>query len=269
MLLKEINAVQYLEGVPHRSCEALTREEALQIRINGKPYTVTMRTPGNDGFLTAGLLFSEGIVESPGDIIDMTETPTAAGDSTLSVDVNINEGVLRGRNIFNRSIASSASCGVCGKMEVCDLVVPAKFSTTSKKLRIDLIPDMLDSMRKLQSTFERTGGSHAAALLTSEGEVLALQEDIGRHNAVDKVIGELFLARKLHLADVLLISGRVSYEIVAKCSQAKVSFLLAVSAPSSLSVEFCHRSGITLVGFCRDYRATVYTHPEKIQHGHE
>jgi FdhD protein len=125
---------------------------------------------------------------------------------------------------------------------------------------------MLERMRALQNTFEKTGGSHAAALLTIEGEVLGVREDIGRHNAVDKVIGELFLQRTLHLAEVMLISGRVSYEIVAKCSRAKISFLLAVSAPSSLAVDFCNRSGITLIGFCRDKRATVYTHPENILH---
>jgi FdhD protein len=199
----------------------------------------------------------------------MQEIPTIGGDCTLSVDARIKEEVLANRNIFKRSIASSASCGVCGKMELCDLVVPVTFNTTSRKLRIDLIPKMLDSMRKLQSTFEITGGSHAAALLTIEGDVLGVQEDIGRHNAVDKVIGRLMLQRTLHLADILLISGRVSYEIVAKCSQAKISFLLAVSAPSSLAVDFCRDAGITLIGFCRDYRATVYTHPENIQDHHE
>ena len=265
MLLKKFNAVKYSGGIPETSYEALTREEALQIKINGKSYTVTMRTPGNDSILTAGLLLSEGIITQPDDIIDMHEVTTAQGDCTLSIDVHIKEEVLAGQNIFNRSIASSASCGVCGKMDVCDLAVPVKLQSAGTKLNIRLIPKMLESMRALQNTFQLTGGSHAAALLTTEGNVLAVQEDIGRHNAVDKVIGELFLQGSLHLADVLLISGRVSYEIVAKCSRAKVSFLLAVSAPSSLAVDFCEKSGITLIGFCRDNRATVYTHPENIE----
>ena len=264
MLLKEIDAVQYLGGVARRSHETLTREEALQIRINGRSYTITMRTPGDDDILSAGLLLSEGIVSTPEDILEIHETPTAGGDFTLSVDVQIKEEVLANQNIFNRSIASSASCGVCGKIDICDLVAPVKFNTTRNKLEIGRIPKMLEKMRSLQNTFERTGGSHAAALLTIEGDVLAIREDIGRHNAVDKVIGELFLQRSLHLAEVMLISGRVSYEIVAKCSRAKVSFLLAVSAPSSLAVDFCDKSGITLIGFCRDNRATVYTHPENI-----
>lgn len=269
MVLKKINAVQYLEGVPRTSFEVLTREEALQIRINGRSYTVTMRTPGNDVILAAGLLLSEGIIKEIDDIFEMHEIPTVAGDSTSSVDVVLKNKVVINQSIFNRSIASSASCGVCGKADVSDLVVPTMFKATHKKLRIDLIPKMLDSMRKLQLTFDKTGGSHAAALLTTDGEVLGVHEDIGRHNAVDKVIGELLLSRTLHSADILLISGRVSYEIVAKCSQAKIAFLLAVSAPSSLAVEFCKKAGITLIGFCREHRATVYTHLQNIQHNHE
>jgi len=264
-MLKEINAVQYLEGLPKTSCEVLTREEALQIRINEKSYTITMRTPGNDDILAAGLLFSEGIINQPDDILEIHETPTPGEDFTLAVDVQIKEAVLANQNIFNRAIASSASCGVCGKTDICDLVVPVKLNTTPDKLEIGRIPQMLEKMRALQETFEKTGGSHAAALLTIGGGVLGVREDIGRHNAVDKVIGELFLQGRLHLAEIMLISGRVSYEIVAKCSRAKISFLLAVSAPSSLAVDFCDRSGITLIGFCRDNRATVYTHSENIQ----
>lgn len=260
-----INAVQYMEGVGQASAEALTREAALQIKINGRSYTVTMRTPGHDCMLTAGLLFTEGIIRRPDDVTDMLEIPGATGDTTMVVDVHIPTDILIHQDIFNRTIASSASCGVCGKADICDLVVPAKRHATARRLRIDLIPQMLEKMRKLQCTFELTGGSHAAALLTAEGHLLGAREDIGRHNAVDKVIGELFLKRTLHEAEVLLISGRVSYEIVAKCSQANISFLLAVSAPSSMAVEYCNAAGITLVGFCRDHRATVYTHPENIQ----
>lgn len=269
MWLRKFNAVKYYDGVPEASNEALTREEALQIKINGRSYTITMRTPGNDGILAAGLLFSEGIIKQPDDILDMHEVQTVQGDCTLSIDVHVKEEILAGQNLFNRSIASSASCGVCGKIDLCDLAVPVKFNTTSRKLEVGVIPKMLERMRALQNTFELTGGSHAAALLTIDGNVLAVREDIGRHNAVDKVIGELFLQRSLHLADVILISGRVSYEIVAKCSQARISFLLAVSAPSSLAVDFCNKSGITLIGFCRENRATVYTHPENIQQKYE
>lgn len=265
MSQKKISAVRYTQGLPEVSPEALTWEEALQIKINGKPYTITMRTPGYDKLLTAGLLFTETIVKESNDILGMHEISTVQGDCNLSIDVNIRKEVLINRNIFNRSIASNASCGVCGKIELCDLIVPSKSISTSKKLDIHLIPDMLRSMKNLQSTFQVTGGSHAAALFTLEGEVLEVHEDIGRHNAVDKVIGALFLKNELQLAELLFISGRVSYEIVAKCSQARIPFLLAVSAPSSLAVDFCRKSGITLIAFCRENRATVYTNPENIQ----
>jgi FdhD protein len=267
MSVKKSSAIRYSDGRLVDSDEDLTWEEALQVRINRKPYTVTMRTPGNDTVLAAGLLLTEGIITSPRDILSISETSAVSGTLTLSVDVEIRHEVAINKNIFNRSIASTASCGVCGKADICDLVVPGPLIATSKRLRTDLIPEMLAEMRSHQATFERSGGSHAASLLTVSGDLLSVQEDIGRHNAVDKVIGELFLKNALHEADVLLISGRVSYEIVAKCTQAKIPFLLAVSAPSSLAVEFCKKSGITLIGFCRDRRFTVYSHSENIEQG--
>lgn len=265
MSVKQIKATRYVQGIPETSHETLTREEALQITINGKPYTVTMRTPGQDRLLTAGLLFSEGIITRPDDILTMRETPSAMGDCTLSVDAEIHPEILAGQNIFNRAIASSASCGVCGKTDICDLVVPRYVDRPARKLDTERIPEMLEKMRERQTVFETTGGSHAAALFTADGRMLAAHEDIGRHNAVDKVIGELFLQDSLSQADVLVVSGRVSYEIVAKCAQAKIPFLLAVSAPSSLAVESCDKAGIALIAFCRNQRFTVYTHPENIE----
>jgi FdhD protein len=259
MSVKKTNAIRYSEGISGDSKEELTWEEALQIKINGKPYTVTMRTPGNDTFLAAGLLLAEAVVSSYDDILSIKETAT-------SVDVEIKKELLVNQNLFNRSIASSASCGVCGKTEICDLVIPREVNSNSKKLRTDLIPGLLGSMRNQQSTFERTGGSHAASLFTIDGDLLTVHEDIGRHNAVDKVIGELLISQTLTNAAILVISGRVSYEIVVKCAQAKIPFLVAVSAPSSLAVDFCTRYGITLIGFCRDRRFTVYSHSENMEH---
>jgi FdhD protein len=259
-----IRAIRYTSGQPKETSESLAREEALQIKINGRPYTITMRTPGQDQLLAVGLLFTEGIIHSPEDILSISQTPAEHGDHTLVVDITVHEEVIRGKNLFNRSIASSASCGVCGKTELCDLVSPQQTITTSKQLDVCLIPELLHQMHARQSVFEHTGGSHAAALFNIEGQLLAVQEDIGRHNAVDKVIGELFLNHTLSHADILFVSGRVSYEIVAKCAQAGIPFLLAVSAPSSLAVEFCQKRGITLLGFCRENRATVYTHEGNI-----
>jgi FdhD protein len=264
MASKRTAAVKYLAGEPEETLEVLTQEEALQIKINGKAYTITMRTPGQDKLLAIGLLFTEGVIYSPEDILSLTQLPAIQGDYTLIVDLTLKEETLKGKNLFNRSIASSASCGVCGKIELCDLVTPEHTISVSKKLNVCLIPDLLQQMNARQSLFEQTGGSHAAAIFSINGELITLQEDIGRHNAVDKAIGELFLHKKLSEADILFVSGRVSYEIVAKCAQASIPFLLAVSAPSSLAVEFCKKKGITLIGFCRNNRATVYANETNI-----
>jgi FdhD protein len=264
MVDKKTKAVRYIAGQLQKTFETLAAEEALQIRINGKPYTITMRSPGQDKILAAGLLFTERVVTEQTDIISISEIATPSGEHTLIVDVRVKEEALTGKNLFNRSIFSSASCGVCGKIELCDLVTPEHPLVTSQKLDIHRIPDLAQQMHAGQSTFERTGGSHAAAVFSIDGTLLSVQEDIGRHNAVDKVIGELFLRKCLPKAAILFVSGRVSYEIVAKCAEASISFLLAVSAPSSLAVDLCRRQGITLIGFCRENRATVYTHEKNI-----
>lgn len=260
MVNRKRSAIKYIDGRPAETSEALAGEEALQIRINGNAYTITMRTPGQERFLAVGLLFTERVIKCPEDVIDIVETPAVSADHLLMIDVQVREESLVGKNLFNRSIASSASCGVCGKIDLCDLAVPERSLVNSLKLDIHGIPNLLRQMHARQSAFERTGGSHAAAIFSIDGALLSIQEDIGRHNAVDKVIGELFSKNHLDKAAIMLVSGRVSYEIVSKCAVASIPFLLAVSAPSSLAVDLCFRQGITLIGFCRDNRATVYTH---------
>lgn len=261
---RSVTAVRYTAGQPEASSETLTGEEALQIKINGSPYTITMRTPGQDRILTAGLLFTERVIQGREDLISLTEIPAAIGGHTLIVEAQVTQKSLAGKNLFNRSIASSASCGVCGKIELCDLHTPEPPLLSTAKLDVQFIPELLQQMQERQSTFERTGGSHAAAVFNIDGTLLSVKEDIGRHNAVDKVIGDLLLDNKLREASILFISGRISYEIAAKCAEASIPFLLAVSAPSSLAVDFCQRKGITLIGFCRANRATVYTNERNI-----
>jgi FdhD protein len=268
MVNRKITAVKYTAGQPEETSEVLTGEEALQIKINGTPYTITMRTPGQDKMLTAGLLFTERVIQNSEDIISLSEIPAAFGGHTLIIEAQVTQKALEGKNLFNRSIASTASCGICGKIELCDLHTPEPPLLSDQKIDVQLIPDLLQQMQARQITFERTGGSHAAAIFSIDGTLLSVNEDIGRHNAVDKVIGDLLLKNSLHQASILFISGRVSYEIAAKCAEASIPFLLAVSAPSSLAVNFCHRKGITLIGFCRANRATVYTNEKNIlQHG--
>ena len=264
MMNRKITAVRYTAGRPEETSEVLTGEEALQIKINGKAYTITMRTPGEDKLLTAGLLFTERVIQNRKDLISLSEIPDAFGDHTLIVEAQVRQEALVGKNLFNRSIASSASCGVCGKIELCDLHTPEHPLLSEEKFDVQLIPDLLQQMQERQSTFEKTGGSHAAAIFSIDGTLLSAKEDIGRHNAVDKVIGDLLLESRLHEASILFISGRISYEIAAKCAAASIPFLLAVSAPSSLAVSFCQQKGITLIGFCRANRATVYANKKNV-----
>lgn len=256
------SAIRFEHGFPSETSEQLVAEAALQITLNGRPYTVTMQTPGQEIWLATGLLFTEGIIHAYTDVLS-AQLVYATDGSVRGVSITLPEALLQQKNVFNRSIASSASCGVCGKTELCDIAISGKITSTDT-LDVDTIPLFLRHMQQHQRLFDQTGGSHAASIFDTTGQLLAVQEDIGRHNAVDKAIGQLLQVNKLAQAAVLLVSGRVSYEIVAKCVQAQIPFLLSVSAPSSLAVELCEQRGITLLAFCRENRATVYTHTKRL-----
>lgn len=264
MDIKKTTALRFFQGKKEEETEIVTVEAALQIKINSRAYTITMRTPGNDIFLAVGLLFTEDIIAAYPEISSINEIPDHLHEHNLIVDLKIDEKITQNKNLFNRSIASSASCGVCGKIDLCDLATAKEPLLDEHRLSIKALPDLFNVMQYHQETFTKTGGSHAASIFSIDRQLLAVQEDIGRHNAVDKVIGSLLINGKLSEAAILCISGRVSYEIVAKCAKAKIPFLLAVSAPSSLAVDFCQQSGITLVAFCRGDKATVYSHPHRI-----
>lgn len=259
-----VQAIKFVGGQSEQTFETLTYEAALQININNRAFTITMRSPGNDTLLACGLLFTEGIINSYQDIISITENQSPNTDDILSVDVIVSEKILSGKNLFNRSIASSASCGICGKTEILDITETTPFLNNNSRLDINTLNDFFMKMRLQQHTFGLTGGSHAAAIFASTELLMAVNEDIGRHNAVDKVIGECLINNTLPKAMVLCVSGRVSYEIATKCYKAGIPFLASVSAPSSLSVEYCQKIGITLIAFCRGDKATVYTHRERI-----
>jgi FdhD protein len=246
--------------------ELLTEEAPLQIKVNGKAYTITMRTPGKDRELAIGLLFTEGIVHSASDVVSINEELDDQSKNILAIDIEIPASLIKDKNLFNRSIASSASCGVCGKIDICD-VVPITSPIKSKtKIDIKNIQYLFEQMMAMQGIFEQTGGTHAAAIFTHDGQLLSIQEDIGRHNATDKAIGELFLKNELHHACFLCISGRVSFEIASKCAKASIPVLAAVSAPSSMAVRYCQDMNIVLLAFCRGERATAYTRFENIHH---
>jgi FdhD protein len=257
--------VRFQQGLPLETSEFLTPEKALQIRINGQPYTITMRTPGQDGPLSLGLLLTEGLLQNRDQIIAWKSSGIAKDGIPFSIDIELPLELLKGKNLVNRSLVSNASCGVCGKTDLEDVFQPIAPLNHDRILDIRLIESTLKTLVAHQATFASTGGCHGAALFRIDGSLLTVHEDIGRHNAVDKVIGDLLMQGKLPEAEILVVSGRVSFEIAMKCLRARIPFLCAVSAPSSLAVDYCIEKGITLAAFCRGDRATVYSHVEHIQ----
>lgn len=243
----------------------LTIEEALQININNKPFTVTMRSPGDDLSLVRGLLHSEGVINdlnfSP-DIILRKENEE--GIMTI-VDLTIPEDKLGQGYTNSRSLLSVSSCGICGKTELEDIAFMGKVLEEKDVVNFVTIQSMFEKMNALQQSFIKSGGSHAAAAFDSNGEILSLMEDIGRHNAVDKVIGELINDETIKRASVITVSGRISYEIIVKTFKARIPIICAVSAPSTLAVDYAKELGITLMAFCRGERATCYSNPQRIK----
>ena len=240
----------------------LTVEQALQISINNKTVTITMRTPGDDSALIRGLLFSEDIYKGDEKLkIKFVENKEK---SITEANITIDENLLGKGYLNSRSILSVSSCGICGKKELEDVSSAVKLDDKNK-LNINSFYKMFDAMKKGQPTFTQSGGSHAAAAFTKDGNLLSIMEDIGRHNAVDKVIGYLKNTNQLKQVKCIVVSGRIPYEIVTKIFAAKIPILGAVSAPSTLAVDFSKELGITLLGFCRDEKATCYAHPYRIK----
>ena len=238
----------------------LTIEQPLQIRINNEPFTVTMRTPGNDSQLITGLLYSEDIYRNQKQPLIITFVEE---DNMTVANVIIDEKLLGKGYLNSRNFLSVSSCGICGKKELNELVQHHD-KISDYIISHKLLNSMFEQMKNNQHTFIQTGGSHAAAAFNNKGELLSVMEDIGRHNAVDKVIGDLIISNKLKQVGCMVVSGRISYEIVIKAFAAKIGILAAVSAPSTLAVDFAKELGITLLGFCRGDNATCYSHSHRI-----
>ena len=248
--------------------DSLTIEEALQININNKPFTVSMRTPGEDVSLVRGMLHSEGILKNTSFSPDVVIRKENEKGIVTIVNVSIPESELGEGYSNSRSLLSVSSCGVCGKTELSDLTFLGKTIDDEEKIEIGQLYELFAKMNAYQFDFRQSGGTHAAAAFDLQGNLLCAMEDIGRHNAVDKVIGKLILNGTLDKAQVMTVSGRISYEIVIKCFKGRIPFLAAVSAPSSLAVDYAKELGITLFAFCRDKRATCYSHPERTKMEH-
>lgn len=256
------SAIKYTAGVGVSGREVVAEEAPLQIKINAKDFSLTMRTPGNDRALVRGLLFSEGILSATAEF-NYTDEIDTEPPGLVTAQVRLPEG-WRESYTQSRSLLSSSACGICGKTAWDDTALTAGAGGAGEPLDITRLPAMAETMRSRQKMFHASGGTHAAAAFGVDGELLVVQEDVGRHNAVDKVVGELLATRELSLAHCILVSGRVSYEIIAKVCRAEIAHLVAISAPTSLAILMARRLGITLIGFARGESATVYAHPQQV-----
>ena len=253
------------DGEASHRPDTLAAEEPMEIRVGGRALTVTMRTPGDDFDLAAGFLVSEGVVRAAGDVagIRYCAGATAEGGNTYNVvDVVLARGVAAPDASMERNFYTTSSCGLCGKASLDAVRTSAAWSVADDPLRIgpEVLAALPDRLRAAQRVFDSTGGLHAAGLFTAGGELLCLREDVGRHNAVDKVVGHALRSGLLPLREtVLMVSGRASFELVQKAAMAGIPLLAAVSAPSSLAVDLAEESGLTLVGFLRGASMNVYT----------
>jgi FdhD protein len=250
--------------------DALATEEPMEIRVEGPeqeavPVAVTMRTPGGDFELAAGFLFTEGLIEGRQALVRVSYCEDVPAEEQHYNVVTVRLAGSFDPDVLRRNFYASSSCGICGKASLEQVQVRCEPLPAGPVVKADVLVGLPDALRKAQRVFARTGGLHAAGLFAPDGTLLALREDVGRHNAVDKVIGEAVLAGDLPLAErVLQVSGRLSFEIVQKAARAGIPIVSAVSAPSSLAVEVAERLGMTLVGFARDGRFNVYAYPERI-----
>lgn len=255
-----------------RRPDTLAVEEPLEIRVSGRPLAVTMRTPGHDVELATGFMLSEGIVRAGDDVVSAIHCggPGTGGEAnTYNVlDVTLAPHVPPPSATTERNFYTTSSCGVCGKASIDAVRTVSHFGVDDDGLRVtpELLASLPDRLREHQDVFEKTGGLHAAGLFdAASGELLVLREDVGRHNAVDKVIGWAAQQGRLPLrGTVLQVSGRASFELVQKAVMAGIPVLSAVSAPSSLAVELAAEAGVTLLGFVRGINLNVYSRPERV-----
>ncbi len=247
-------------------CDSVSVEEPLEIRVRGESVAVTMRTPGHDQELAAGFLLSEGLITRREEIVEIAPCQIAEVVGNV-LNVFLKPGAAFDLKKLSRHVYASSSCGICGKASIES--VHQHFQPVDSQLQVTstTLFGLPKKLRDAQRTFDRTGGLHAAALFDRGGDLLLLREDVGRHNAVDKVLGHGLLEGWLPLREsILLVSGRASFEIVQKALAAGIPLIAAVSAPSSLAVELAEESNQTLVGFLREKTYNIYTHPARITH---
>jgi FdhD protein len=248
-------SVRMLRFPGGREDDRVAVEEPLEIRIGGRPVAVTMRTPGHDDELALGFCLSEGLRP------EGAHLPDDFAANTIDVDAPTFDPTR-----LQRSFYTSSSCGVCGKGALEAVAVEAPRVESDQRVPARLLGELPERLRASQAAFDVTGGLHATGLFDAAGELLCLREDVGRHNAMDKVVGRAFLDGRLPLADAILcVSGRLSFELVQKAAVAGCPVLVAVGAPSSLAIELASDRGITLCGFVRSGRVNVYTEEWRVE----
>ncbi|MFF3749026.1 formate dehydrogenase accessory sulfurtransferase FdhD [Streptomyces sp. NPDC002018] len=263
--------IRIRDGAVSARPDTLVAEEPLEIRLNGKPLAITMRTPGDDFALAAGFLVSEGVLARGADVRSIVYCAGAKDDGSNTynvVDVQLAPGVPVPDITLERNVYTTSSCGLCGKASLDAVRTTARFPIEdAPRLQVEpaLLSGLPDRLRAAQQVFDRTGGLHAAALFSETGEMLDIREDVGRHNAVDKLVGRALRQDLLPLSRaILLVSGRASFELAQKAVMAGIPVLAAVSAPSSLAVDLAAETGLTLVGFLRGSSMNVYAGDERI-----
>jgi FdhD protein len=268
--MRKVGVVRISGGHTSTATDVAAVEEPLEIRLHDRPFVVIMRTPGADRDLAAGFLFAEGVMQDAGELgaVEHCRHPHhpdvhnvvnvfLMGEAAARLEATVAE---------RRNVMANSSCGICGRVTIDSLKTRAAPLATTSFVEAEVLHGLPAALRSEQSVFEQTGGLHGAALFTTSGALVASSEDVGRHNAVDKVIGRLLLDEKLPLSDhVLVVSGRTSFEIVQKAWLAGVQIICAVSAPSSLAIELAAEAGITLLGFARDRGFNIYSHPQRVR----
>ncbi|MDX3728241.1 formate dehydrogenase accessory sulfurtransferase FdhD [Streptomyces caniscabiei] len=268
--------IRIRDGAVSTRPDTLVAEEPMEIRLNGKPLAITMRTPGDDFALAAGFLVSEGVLAERSDLQNIVYCAGATEDGSNTynvVDVRTSPEVVVPDITLERNVYTTSSCGLCGKASLDAVRTTARWAVDDThggeappvRLDPDLLAGLPDRLRAAQRVFDRTGGLHAAALFSETGELLDVREDVGRHNAVDKLVGRALQSGSLPLSRaVLLVSGRASFELAQKAVMAGIPVLAAVSAPSSLAVDLAAETGLTLVGFLRGASMNVYAGEHRI-----
>jgi len=261
---------EWQDGLVRRTQDYLVAEEPLEIRIGRTPLSVTMRTPGHDLELAAGFLFAEGLIERREQILSLEYGKPNAKTRQASdnvVHVRLKAGLLKSES--RRNFFINSSCGICGKASI-EAVMARGIRRSNRNFFLDpaVLCTFPDTLKSSQSIFDRTGGLHAAGLFDAQGKLVVLREDVGRHNAVDKVVGWALLSEEIRLPldrYALMVSGRGGFEIIQKALLAGIPLLASVSAPSSLAVRLAREAGMTLVGFLRGQRFLVYSGEERLQ----